>query len=220
MARLALGRKMIGKKISAEDGSVAVGGNNNGDIVNVKIESGGVLHLHSGVSAERSLATYLGEVIAVVAQQSLSEYGHSFQRDVSNEVQDKLDFNHITLEDRIVQSYRRYYFMLDRAYKGVEQTNNDARVLVRLRAGSIYDTELTKACKEAGVDGSGRIAFSRKNAHLLMNAVKAQLVRDFNSMRTTPIEPTWVDLAVSLLVADAVAECDVLERAPTHVASA
>lgn len=211
---------MIGKKVSAEGGSVAVGGDNLGTIYNVNVDAGAIFYMHDSVDAERSLGTYLGKVISVVAQQSLSEYGHAYQRDMTNEVQDKLNFNYITLDDRIVKSYRKYYYVLDRAYKGVEQSNNDARILVRLRAGSIYETELAKACVKAGVSGINRVDFSRENSHCLIEAVKLQLVQDFKSTQASAVDPTWVDLAVGLLVADAVAECDVLERAPKNVASA
>ena len=210
---------MIGKKVSAEDGSVAIGRDNNGIITNITIEAGAAFHLVESVNTNRSLGTYLGKVISFVAEQSLSEYGHSYQRLVTNEVQDKLDFNHISQEDLIVRNYRKYYYLLDRAYKGVEQSNNDARVLVRLRAGSIYADELTKSCTLANIPATKRIEFSTQNAHSLMEAVKRQLVQEFNDSQAMPVEPTWVDLAVSLLVADAVAECEVLEKEHKNVAT-
>jgi hypothetical protein len=208
---------MIGKKISAETGSVAIGGDNNGQIFN--LESGANLHIHSSVETERSLGSYLGTVISVIAQQRLSEYGHKYNRKVTVEVQDKLDFNQITLDDRLIQNYRKYYFLLDRAYKGVEQSNNDVRVLVRIRAGSIYNTELTSACKAENILPSKRVEYSRNNAHILIEAVKTQMIEDIKASQAMAIDPTWIDLAISLLVADAVAECDVLERAPNAIAA-
>lgn len=208
---------MIGKQVSADAGSTAIGGDNNGNIINVG--SGATVHVHNSVDVERSLGTYLGTVISVIAQQRLSEYGHSYQRNVTTEVQDKLDFNYITLDDRLIQIYRKYYFLLDRAYKGVEQSNNDVRVLVRLRAGSIYSSELTNACKAAGIPPSQRVDYSRANAHGLIEAVKQQMIKDVQSSQAAIVDPTWIDLALSLLVADAVAECDVLERAPNVAAA-
>ena len=203
---------MIGRKAEATNGSVAVAGDNNGTIINFNVPQGSKLPFDIGVKAERTLGTYLGLVIAVVAQQSLSEYGHDYERDLSNEVFQKLAFNYIAKGDQIVKNYRKYFFVLERAYKGVEQSNNDARVLVRLRAGSIYEKELTKACAQAHVLSSGRITYSRNNSRALIEAVKHQLVTDFLNTATQEVDPLWVDLAVSLLVSDAVAECDVLER--------
>lgn len=208
---------MIGKKVSAENNSIAVGGNNTGMLINVG--PGGNLYLNAPPETGRKLGTLLGTIISVIAQQSLSEYGHSYQRTVPPEVQDKLDFNHITVEDRLIGIYRKYYFMLDRAYQGVEQTNNDARVLVRLRAGSIYSAELTKACAEKDIPCDERIEYSRTHAHALIESVKKQLVQDVFGPDSASVDPAQLDLAISLVVADAVAECDVLEKAQNVTAA-
>lgn len=208
---------MIGKTVSADGGSTAVGGDNLGTIINVG--PGAIVNLNNSVATERGLGTCLGTVISVIAQQRLSDYGHAYQHDVTNEVLEKLNFNYITISDHLVQIYRKYYFLLDRAYKGVEQSNNDARVLVRLRAGSIYSSELTKACTEAEIPSNKRVEHSRNNSHALIDAVKQQLVQDVMNSQAATVDIAWIDLAVSLLVADAVAECAVLEKAP-NVATA
>jgi len=170
---------MLGKKISAETGSVALGGDNNGTIQNVTVAAGGVLHLNGGVRADRLLGTYLGKVISFIAQQNLNEYGHEYIREYKNEIIEKFEFNHICLDDRLIQSYTKYSFALDRAYQGVEQTNNDARVLVRLQAGSIYEAELSLICAEKNISSANRRDFSRNNSHWLVTAVKTKLARDF-----------------------------------------
>lgn len=209
---------MIGSWVKATDGSVAIAGDNNGSAFNINVASGGRVIIEDGVKASQALGTYLGRIIAVVAQQSLSEYGHKYQRDISVEVVDKLQFNYIQENDQLVKSYRRYFYTLDRAYQGAEQSNNDARVLVRLRAGSIYGTELTKACTIAGISSAGRVDYSRNHSHALIDAVKNQLVIDFISNEIQYVDPTWVDLAMCLLVIDAVTECEVLEKR-TYVTS-
>lgn len=208
---------MLGKKISAQTGSVALGGDNNGTIQNYNIAAGATLIVGGGVETSRLLGTYLGNVISFVAQQNLGEYGHAYSRGYSNEIMEKFEFNYIALDDRLIQSYTKYSFALERAYQGAEQTNNDARVLVRLQAGSIYDAELSKICAENGVSSADRREFSRKNSHALITAVKVQLAKDFSSSQDIAVDPTLVDLSVTLLVIDAVAECAVLEKAPKHV---
>ena len=202
---------MILKRVTAEDNSVAVGGDNVGTIINAP---GATFQLQFTIATERSLSTYLGKIINVIADQQLSVYGHAYQRNVTAEVQDKLDFNYITLSDHLIRTYTKYFFILDKAYKGVEQSNNDVRVLVRFSAGSIYSRVLTSACDEAGILANQRIEYSRNHAHPLIEAVKKQMIEDVKNSHAAEIDPTWIDLAVSLLIADAVVECDVLEKNP------
>jgi hypothetical protein len=207
---------MILKGVTAEDNSVAIGRDNNGTVINAP---GATFQLQLPIASERSLSTYLGTIINVIADQQLSEYGHSYQRNVTAEVKDKLDFNYITLSDHLIRTYTRYFHILDMAYKGVEQSNNDVRVLVRFSAGSIYSRALTSACDKAGVLASQRIEYSRNHAHSLIEAVKKQMIEDVKKSQAAEIDPTWVDLAVSLLIADAVVECDVLEKNPNVTTS-
>lgn len=207
---------MIGKSVSAQTASTAIGGDNQGNVINVA--TGGAVYIQNGLKGEATLSTCLGGVITVIAQQSLSQYGHAYQRDLSSEVQEKLNFNHIGFEDQLIQAYRKYYYVLENAYKGAEQANDDTRVLVRHRAGSIYRDELAKACAAANVLASNRVSYAREKSFELIGAVASQLKKEVLNSQAANLDPAWIDMAIDLVVVDAVAECNVLEKAP-YVAS-
>lgn len=201
---------MTSGDVSADDSSIALGGDNSGIVLNAPNST---IVFNSPIAIERTLSTHLGTVISVIAEQQLSEYGSGIKREITSEVKDKLEFNYIDLDDQLFRKYTTYYHLLDKAYKGVEQSNADVRFLVLLSAGSIYSRVLTESCTLNNIAPQNRIQHSRDHAHQLIEAVKAQLIQDVHRSQASDIDPAIVDLAVSLLVADAVAECEVLEKA-------
>ena len=54
--------------------------------------------------------------------------------------------------------------------------------------------------------------FARAHAAMLVDAVTEQLLQDYASSKAIKVEQETAHLAVSLIVADAVIECEVLER--------
>ena len=114
--------------------------------------------------------------------------------------------------------YLRHSLVLEQAYLGVEQTNADARYLVRRKAGTAYDAVVQSGFKPNASLKTQRIEYVRANADIIVNQVIARLLRITKRQCETKVEQETAHLAVSLVVADAVVECEVLEKpnnAPT-----
>lgn len=203
---------MIGPKISATDGSAAIGRDNNAPVVNVNAGDGSTVTVQIEQRIARELPSFLGAVIVLFSQQSLSQYAVGDRRELPPEILVKVNYNNLPLDHRVLTDYRRHGLILERSYHGVEQQNSDARYLVRRKAGLAYQAQLAAACKSTSVLDAQKATFARNNAAVLIDAVINQLLHDYASSKTILVEEEIAHLAVSLIVADAVVECEVLER--------
>lgn len=206
---------MIGPKASAKDGSTAVGGDNSGPITNINVGDGSTVDLHLEAEVARKLPSHLGALVALLASESGFAAAATQARQLPPEVADKLRHNQLPVRHPIIRDWTRHSLALERAYHGVEQQNADARYLVRQRAGAVYEEELLKAAKGYRIRESGLSNFARQNAVMLVGAVTERLLDDFRASKAGLVEEEIARLAVSLVVADAVVECEVLEK-PDH----
>lgn len=210
---------MIGPKASASGGSTAVGGHNSGTIANITVGDGSTVDLHLEAEVERKLPSHLGTLIAQLAFKGGLAASSTQTRSLPPEVADKLRYNQLPVRHPIVRDWTRHSLALERAYHGVEQQNADARYLVRQRAGSVYEEELLKAAQGGKIPEAKLSEFARQNAITLVQAVTDRLLADYRASKTGLVEEEIARLAVSLVVADAVVECEVLERPDHAIAS-
>ncbi len=210
---------MIGPKTIAKDGSIAVGGANHGTLVNVNAAPGAQVNVEISPKIRRQLPSYLGGIVAKFAEENLSSYGKGARREVTAEVAEKLTFNNIALSSRLINEYTRYEYSLERAYTGVEQQNSDARFLVRRRAATVYQSALLRICDEKNIAFVDRGTFARNHPEHMIDMVIGQLLDDYSASQSEPVEVETAHFAISLIVADAVIECEVLER-PKNVIAA
>ncbi|MBI5861031.1 MAG: hypothetical protein HZB64_02445 [Rhodocyclales bacterium] len=206
---------MIGPKASAGDGSTAVGGNNNGTITNLTVGDGSTVALHLEAELARKLPSHLGAFIAQLAFKGGLTASSTQMRPLPPEVADKLRHNQLPVRHPIIRDWIRHSLALERAYHGVEQQNADARYLVRQRAGAVYEEELLKAAQDSKIPEAEISEFARHHAIMLVQAVTDRLLVDYRASKTGLVEEEIARLAVSLVVADAVVECEVLEK-PSH----
>ena len=197
---------------SASDGSIAVSGDNQGSIVNLKAEDGGTVNFVMENRVARELPSFLSEVIVLFSQQSLSQYSLGQRRELPPEVIEKVSYNNLPVNHQILIDYRRHGLILERSYHGVEQRNDDARYLVRRKATISYKEQLANACKAASVADDMQCSYARKNAATLLAAVVCDLLNEYKLSKALMVEQETAHLAISLVVADAVVECEVLER--------
>lgn len=197
----------------ASTGSVAVTGDNLGSIINVNAQT---------VIVERQIArelpSYLSKVV-VRFSEDLSEYNSGPKRSLPPEVDVKLAYNDFPPAHHIIVDYSKYLNVLEATYRGVEQRNDDARRLVRRRAAVAYAEQLHKLCTTHSVKHAQAHDFARSNAVTLVMAVVAALMADFSAGGAARVMQETAHLAVCLIVADAVIECEVLERPAYAVAS-
>lgn len=197
----------------ASTGSVAVSGDNLGSIINVTAHT---------IIVERQIArelpSYLSKVVARFSE-DLSEYNSGAKRTLPPEVSVKLDYNDFPRTHHIITDYAKYVNVLEATYRGIEQRNDDARRLVRRRAAVAYTDQLHQLCTAHGVKHEQAHDFARLNAVALVMAVVAVLMADFSAGGAAHVMQETAHLAVCLIVADAVIECDVLERPADAVAS-
>lgn len=198
---------------AASSGSVAVSGDNLGSIVNVNAQT---LIVERQVA--RELPSYLSKVVAQFSE-DLSEYDSGPKRSLPPEVSVKLDYNDFPPTHHIITDYAKYVNVLEAIYRGIEQRNDDARRLVRRRAAVAYTEQLHQLCTANGVKHAHAHDFARLNAVALVTAVVAALMADFSAGSTAQVMQETAHLAVCLIVADAVIECDVLERPANAAAS-
>jgi hypothetical protein len=209
---------MSSMKVTASEGSVAVGGDNQGQIFNALATGGGTVNFNIQQQQSSALTSLLGKVIVHFSRKALAQYAQGPRREMPPEVNEKLEYNAFDSGSRIMRDYRHYGNLIDRSYLGVEQENPDAHRLVRRVAGLAYDLELEAACASAGVAAAGRSQFARKHSHNLVTAVIARLLQDYTSSGDDKVDQEYAHLAVCLVVADAIIECEVLER-PLNVAT-
>lgn len=206
---------MIRPRTIAENGSTSIGGNNSGTITNVAIGDGANVELHFDGEAAHRLPSHLGNVIAHLA--SFGELAKSTdKRSLPPEVADKLSYNDLPPRHPVISAWTRHSLILERAYQGAEQQNPEARYLVLQRAGAVYQEELINMALDEKVPMSNLSDFARGRAFKLIAAVTERLLMDYRiSITSALIELEAVRLSISLIVADAVIECEVLER-PNH----
>lgn len=209
---------MIGAKTVASDGSVSMAGDNRGSVVNINGSPGARVTIDN---ASKKLPSYLARVINVFAEFDLNESALASSQPsvLLPSIEAKLIHNQVA-DHSLVRDYRLFFHLLLRAYQGVEQQNSSARELVRRSAGRAYDAALTEACVAHTVPAALRHEFACKNAHLLLDATIARLTEGYQtSVNTDAQEIELVDLAISLVVFDAMTECLVLAR-PNNAAAA
>ncbi|MGH9524153.1 MAG: hypothetical protein ACRD3E_16645 [Terriglobales bacterium] len=161
--------------------------------------------LASDQKVDRELPSFLGSLIVFFSEQSLSEYGKGGRRPVPPEVSKKVEHNDLPVTHRVLTDWTRHAFVLEKAYEGVEQQNADARYLVRRKASVAYETLLP-------TDPAEKLKFVRANAGSIVERVIAILVEDYKKSTNIKVAEEIAHLAVSLVVADAVIECEVLEK--------
>lgn len=201
---------MTDSDVSASDGSTAIGGDVNAPVINAPRARQVNLILEQKVA--RELPSFLGKVIVAFSQQSLSGYAKGKRRELPAEVTNKIAYNRLSQDHRAVVDYVKHSLVLERAYLGVEQANADARYLVRKKAGDAYDKVIRSGFKANPSLKTQRIDYITANADAIVDQVITQLLDDYKASSETKVEQEIAHLAVSLVVADAVVECEVLER--------
>lgn len=207
-------RPLLETSVIARTGSVAVAGDNLGSIVNVNAKSVTIVEWQ----VARELPSYLSKVVARFSE-DLSEYNSGPKRSLPPEVDVKLAYNDFPPAHHIITDYSKYLSVLEATYRGVEQRNDDARRLVRRRAAVAYTQQLHELCTARGVKHAQAHDFARSHAVPLVMAVVAALLADFSAGSAAHVMQETAHLAVCLIVADAVIECEVLERPADAVAS-
>lgn len=206
---------MIGPRASARGGSVAVSGDNSGTITNITVSDGSKVDLYLDAEVARRLPSHLGAVIAQIASDSGLATASTQTRQLPPEVAEKLSHNNLATRHPIVSAWTRHSLALERAYHGVEQQDADARYLVRQRAGAVYVEELLRSAQSCNIPEAELSVFARENSVTLVQAVTDRLLEDYRASKAIPVEVEIARLAVLLVVADAVVECEVLEK-PDH----
>lgn len=205
----------LGTSAQASTGSVAIGGNNSAPILNVNATNV-IIAVEQRIA--RELPSYLSRVVAKFSE-DLSDYDTGPKRSLPPEVDVKLSYNDFPPSHHIIADYSKYLNVLEATYRGVEQRNDDARRLVRRRAAVAYAQQLHDLCATNGINHAHAHDFARTNAVSLVMAVVAVLLADFAAVSVPHIMHETAHLAVCLIVADAVIECEVLERPADAVAS-
>ena len=215
MTKFGKGAPMLPKtSVAASAGSVAVAGSNFGSIYNVSAQS--VTLVERQIA--RELPSHLSNVVARFSE-DLSEYNTGPLRSLPPEVSVKLTYNDFPPNHHIITDYSKYSNILEATYRGVEQSNDDARRLVRRRAAVAYSEQLTKLCEAHNVNHTQAHDLARRHAVHLVMAVVAALITDFSTGGKAHVMQETAHLAVCLIVADAVIECEVLERPADATAS-
>lgn len=200
--------------VVASTGSVAVAGDNLGSILNVNAQNVTIVDRQIA----RELPSYLSKVVARFSE-DLSEYNSGPKRKLPPEVSVKLAYNDFPPMHHVITDYSKYSNVLEASYRGVEQRNDDARRLVRRRAAVAYTEQLQKLCTAHSVNREQAHEFARCHAVSLVMAVVASLLADFSAGSAAYVMQETAHLAVCLIVADAVIECEVLERPVDAVTS-
>jgi hypothetical protein len=194
--------------VYASTGSVAIAGNNTGSIINVNAAN---ITFANEKQIARELPSYLSRVVAKFSE-DLSEYNSGPKRSLPPEVDQKLAYNDFPLSHHIISDYLKYLSVLEATYRGVEQRNDDARRLVRRRAAVAYTQQLHVMCVANKIKYYQAHTFARENAIDLVMAVVDVLLADVTVGNFANVMEETAHLAVCLIVADAVIECEVLER--------
>lgn len=193
---------------SASDHSVAVGRDNTGDVFNVS----GDVHINKGATARRSLPTVLSEVVSTFSSQQLSRYGEDRPDAPTSKVQHKLDANNFQ-NNQLVQTYIEHSHTLNKAYSGAEKFNPDARYLVQIKAGIIYQELRGRLVSKPEYAQWTRQEVICSQSEVLVAEVIKQLMQDYQNSTNQPVAQEHALLAISLVVVDSIVDCHVLEEA-------
>lgn len=204
---------MIGPRNTASGGSTAVGGDNKGAVVNVNAAEGATVAVQvDSANVTRRLPTHLAAVISQFAKSAADLLADALPFAVKPAIEAKLAFNNLPKTHRIIRDWTKHARTLHKSYQGVEQVNQAARYLVKRKAGVVYDEELHRICHEKGVSAEQQREYARQHAMTLVQAVTGRLMHEYSCSAEDGVEAELAHLAVSLVVADAVIECEVLER--------
>lgn len=201
---------MFGPKVAATGGSTAIGGSNHGVVVNANDNAIVQLNFEHKIALE--LPSFLGDVIGLFSKENISQYDDWKPDKLLPEVIDKLNHNEFPEDHPLISDWLIYGLVLDRAYKGAEQQNSDARLMVRRRAGITYTERLRIACKAGNIPLKEKLSFVRNNAEELIEEIIIKLLSEYRSSKIISVHQETAHLAISLIVADALIECKVLER--------
>ncbi|HVY06236.1 MAG TPA: hypothetical protein VHB46_09690 [Burkholderiales bacterium] len=201
--------------VQASAGSIAIGESNTAPIINVNATN---LIISEEQRIARELPSYLSRVVAKFSE-DLSEYAAGPKRTLPPEVNIKLVYNDFPPSHHIITDYSKYLNILEATYRGIEQRNDDARRLVRRRAAVAYARQLQDLCATNGIGHAHAHDFARSHAVPLVMAVVGDLLADFTTGSAPQVMQETAHLAVCLIVADAVIECEVLERPADAIAS-
>lgn len=216
IARIAGALPSAAPSASAEGGSVAIAGHNYGAVVNLNVAS---MSMAVERQVARELPSYLSNVVAAFSQ-DLSSYGGAPRLTLPPEIHEKLTYNDFPQRHPVIADYVKYGNVLEATYRGIEQRNGDARRMVRRKAAVAYELELLVMIAAAGEHHAVAHEFARAHSVALVQAVVAALTADLHTSTSTgPVMQETAQLAISLIVADAVIECEVLER-PANAAAA
>lgn len=197
-------------EVSATHGSISIGRDANAPVVNAPNAQQVFLNFEQKV--DRELPSFLGKIILLFSQQTLSEYAQGDRRPLLPEVTEKIKYNKLSPDHRAIADYLKHSLVLEQAYLGVEQTNADARYLVRRKAGSAYATVVRDGLKRHPLPKMTKIEYVRENADTIIDEIVVRLLDDYKASSETKVEEEVAHIAVSLVVADAVIECEVLEK--------
>jgi hypothetical protein len=195
--------------VSAKHRSIAIGGDVTGTLVNA--EQALLLNVKVEQQISRELPSFLGRLILTFSEEGLAEYGKGARRSLPPEVSDKIKYNYLPSDHHIIQEYRQYVLLLEKAYHGVEQRNADARYLVRRKAEIAYEAEVQLEDRDAAPRRISKLEHVRLNAVRIVENVIKRLLDDYKLSGDIKVEEEIAHLAVSLVVADAIVECQVLE---------
>lgn len=194
----------------ADHGSAAVGRDNHGLLINAAPNAQVNVYVEQRIQQE--LPSYLSNVL-VEFSGDLMNYGAEGKRELRPEITEKLTYNDFPLRHQIIRDFTMYSGSLEAAYRGVEQRNGDARRMVRRRAGNIYQDALLNLCESKGIHHSQAHALAREHAvQLVRSVIDALKSESATTALMLGVMKETADLAISLIVADAIVECEVLER--------
>lgn len=196
--------------VSADHSSVALGRDNNGLLINAAPNA--QVNVFVEHRMQQELPSHLSNVVVALSG-DLMGYGAEARRELRPEIAEKLTYNDFPTWHPIIKDFTMYSGSLEAAYRGVEQRNGDARRLVRRRAAGVYQDALLDLCESKGVHHSQAHGFAREHAVLLVRTVIDSLKKESEATSLARgVMRETADLAISLIVADAIVECEVLER--------
>jgi hypothetical protein len=197
--------------VKSSDGSTAIGGDVTAPVVNVNSGDRSQVQITINQEIQRKLSTLLGSVIVFFAEMSLNEYGMGRRTTLPPEVSYKLKHNAFE-NSQIMEDWTMHSLDLERAYAGVEQQNPDVRYLVHRKARYAYANLVEHLPKEDG-QSRPRLDYVRQHAKEIVQGVVGQLMLEYEQSNDKKVQQEPADLAISLVVADALIACDVLEGA-------
>ena len=203
----------------SSQGSVNIGGDNDGLILNTTATNGSTVNIAINGQHYRRLPSYLGKFIVYFSQQELSAYARGPRRQFPPEVSVKVQHNNLSESCQLLRIYSQFVSLLESSYAGVEKHNADARYLVRLKSANAYQNALLDLCSSESIDPGQKHAFAVTRSEQLVQRVISLLLSDYTFSAEQGVEQETALLAIHLIVADAFVECEVLERPRDAVAA-